>query len=458
MCDLTVPRLREMLQFQSQDYIIPYVSRAQFEAWQDTWPDLTNDKDRENYWLRYTHTYVPVGDGSITAPGLIIKYFRNFEGYSSDLSPDSSKTPDMAILPTASDFPTFTVEVGFTEQWPLLLEDARLFLTGTGGTTKFVVLIKLSEEVPTGEYTNRLTGEKVKCWKAKENQFQWPLPVLVIEEDQESTQADHEKETEVPRLPTPPTPPDRADIGDKQVLDILQASLTTYFVSAHLSGILLPPLLSPLSATLYLYRRREPSSEGTADSNGDVDPAIFCQSKIPFMEFDKVVTDATFTLNLSDLYTGALDELEFVDLPEPARDGIKNESVITYDLAILVEDILNARPRMAKKRAGQRSRKVLEAWHAGVTKEQAAAQARENSLFGEKHSRAARKRVKGEEERAEGDLRRENTQRTFVAVKKARVQEALKEMSDDSRSESSDPSEVENGDTNDKDWTEADGR
>jgi len=73
LCDLTVPRLRELVQFHGEDYIIPYVSKEQFEAWQDTWPDLTDDKDRENHWLRYTHADVPVGNGSITAPGLIIK-------------------------------------------------------------------------------------------------------------------------------------------------------------------------------------------------------------------------------------------------------------------------------------------------------------------------------------------------------------------------------------------------
>jgi len=361
----------------------------------------------------------------------------------------------MAIVPTASDFPTFAVEVGFSEQWPLLLEDARLFLTGTGGTTKFVVLIKLSEEVPIGEYTNRVTGERVKCWKAKENQFWWPQ--LVLEDDKEGERDDHDKEIEVPSLPTPPSPPNRADIRDKHVLDTIQVSLATYFVDAHSAGILLPPLLSPLSATLYLYRLRKPSYESTEDSNGDVDPAIFCQSKIPFMELDKAVADATLQLHISDLYPDTLNELDRVDLPEPARDAIKHESVITYDLTILVEDILNARPKMAQKRAGQRSRKVLEAWHLGVTTEQAVAQAREKNLSGEKDSRAARKRVNREGEGEERDLGREYVQRTFTAVKRVRVQEALKEMSNGSESDSGDQSE-DDDDAKVEDWTEGDCR
>ncbi|KAI5781087.1 hypothetical protein DFH27DRAFT_581993 [Peziza echinospora] len=43
--------------------------------------------------------------------------------------------------------PTMVIEVGFSQKWKSLMEDAWLFLTGTGGINTLVVLVKL-DEVP----------------------------------------------------------------------------------------------------------------------------------------------------------------------------------------------------------------------------------------------------------------------------------------------------------------------
>ena len=60
----------------------------------------------------------------------------------------------------------------------MIIEDARLFLTGAKGVTRSVVLIHLAEEVARGEYTNRVTGQKVKCWKAIQVRYKWPGALL----------------------------------------------------------------------------------------------------------------------------------------------------------------------------------------------------------------------------------------------------------------------------------------
>ncbi|KAI5779890.1 hypothetical protein DFH27DRAFT_469778, partial [Peziza echinospora] len=61
------------------------------------------------------------------------------------LSASASKTPDFCIRPRGLLFPTLAVEVGWCESLAKLRADACLFLTGTGGVTRAVVLIRFVE-------------------------------------------------------------------------------------------------------------------------------------------------------------------------------------------------------------------------------------------------------------------------------------------------------------------------
>ena len=73
--------------------------------------------------------------------------FRGFGGhvYDGRLSRFAAKIPDLALLPNGKEFPTVATEVGFTESWQHLLEDAQLWLYGTYGTTMSVLLFVLHE-------------------------------------------------------------------------------------------------------------------------------------------------------------------------------------------------------------------------------------------------------------------------------------------------------------------------
>ena len=136
--------------------------------------------------------------------------------------------------------------------WPSLLEDARLFLTGTENVTKVVLLIMLVEEKARGEYTNPATKEKVKCWIARENMFRWPC---VQKEEAENSTCDRDHPQAVPMavssgdpsrcndilVPIPPLPPDPMDVDNADVIRSTGSLLETYFLSTGAVNLLFPP-------------------------------------------------------------------------------------------------------------------------------------------------------------------------------------------------------------------------
>ncbi|KAF8418685.1 hypothetical protein EV426DRAFT_617970 [Tirmania nivea] len=127
----------------------------------------------------------------------------------------------------------------------------------------------------------------------------------------------------------PPPPPNTEDINNHHIFDDLHDRLTTYFLTAEEQGTLLPPLLEPLSATLYLYHLRDTSSPLAPDANDETDTILFCQTKIPFMERDLPIPEASFELELGKLYPAPSSEGHIsVEVPELARNLIANEEKI----------------------------------------------------------------------------------------------------------------------------------
>ncbi|KAF8429483.1 hypothetical protein BGX38DRAFT_1232996 [Terfezia claveryi] len=414
LCDLTPPLLLELIQFYGQDYIILHVSCIQFEHWLSLYPELENDRNRENNWLRYMHAEVSIDQG-VSVPGLIVKCmpsayhdscstflieetiafglscftntaFHNFTNYASNLSSTTGKTPDMVIVVGDLRFPTIAIEVGFSEQWALLLEDARLFLIGMRGITKFIVLIHLAEEIAKGEYMNYLTGEKVKCWKAKEAQFRG-LEMLFGEvgsagddkgsasdegstSDEKDCGNEHNRGTKegstskeyntckfysnglhienIQTILIPPLPPNIEDINNQHLFDDLHYQLTIYFLTAEVQGTFLPPLLELLSAMLYYYHLCDTSSPVAPDANNETDTTLFYQTNIPFMEQDLPIPEASFELELGKLYPALFSEGHIgVEVPKLVQKLILNEEKIVYNLVVLgieiTEDLAGSR-------------------------------------------------------------------------------------------------------------------
>lgn len=449
--DLTPTILRTLI---SSDYgsniVYPNVSSDEYEAWLRTFPELLEANTHDARLNYFTHAYTLVkdtGGQTISIPSLIVKCmpspwheacssyimseaiqgvarispgglrklglrcranweFSNFTpkcDTGSQLSRTAKKIPDVAFGRLSDNFPTLVVEVGFSELWPSLMEDARLFLTGTENVTKVVLLIKLMEQKVNGDYTNPITEEKVKCWKAKANMFHWPGDAVEEQEVEEPRDADSQNSW--PPIPTPPPPPDPKDIGNNPILEKLEFALETYFLATDALRILFPPLIAPITATLYRYRQRSP--EDTIDANGDPSLDLFCTAKISFLEDNKVVQGAKFVLGLHDI------------LGTDSEIGSSQEGV-EYDLGLLAQDIVEENLNMRKKRARIRAKKVLEHWIAGVRERSASLLNRVRQELvvgvGEKKTRSTRKRVR------HGVLVGNDRCTSFIGFKKQRLQ------------------------------------
>jgi len=436
--DLTPTILRTLISSDyGSDVVYPNVSSDQYEAWLRTFPELLEANSHDTRLIYFTHAYTLVRDASgqtaVSVPSLIVKCmpspwheacssyimseaiqgvarispgglrnlglrcranweFSNFTpscDAGSQLSRTAKKIPDVAFGRLSDSFPTLAVEVGFSELWPSLLEDARLFLTATENVTKVVLLIKLVEQKANGDYANPITGQKVKCWKAKANMFRWPGTAVEEQEVQGGDPADAEEPPDAnsqnsqPPIPTPPPPPDPKGIDSNPTLEELECVLETYFLATDALGILFPPLIAPLTATLYRYRRRSP--EDTIDANGNHTLDLFCTTRIPFLEDNEVVRGAKFALGLHNILASDPEVSSF-------------PGAVEYDLELLAQDIVEENRNMQKKRARVRAKKVLEHWVAGIRKQTASLL---NSVrlelvvgVGEKETRSTRKRVR----------------------------------------------------------------
>ncbi|KAG0134922.1 hypothetical protein HOY82DRAFT_634538 [Tuber indicum] len=68
-----------------------------------------------------------------------------FEGFGGKWSGGSSKLPDAFATLKTTRFPAIVCESGFSESWDNLMDDARLWLLGTEGQTKIVVVLSFTE-------------------------------------------------------------------------------------------------------------------------------------------------------------------------------------------------------------------------------------------------------------------------------------------------------------------------
>ena len=70
--------------------------------------------------------------------------------------------PDALLFPDSRQWPTICVEVGYTETYQKLLEDASLLLEGSSGRIGLVILIKVT---PLKRGETEITEAFVEVWK-----------------------------------------------------------------------------------------------------------------------------------------------------------------------------------------------------------------------------------------------------------------------------------------------------
>ncbi|KAF8423931.1 hypothetical protein EV426DRAFT_601782 [Tirmania nivea] len=128
-----------------------------------------------------------------------------------------------------------------------------MWLYHTNEEVHLVVLIKLLE-VPPARYIT-MAGETISRSRARKTQFEWPTSQLLFE-GRTLEQEFHLRSS-------------RNDVADRetsieQILFDIRAATREYLLQADREGTLIPPLVEPIDATIYVYRRKE--------DNGDVSP------------------------------------------------------------------------------------------------------------------------------------------------------------------------------------------
>jgi len=127
----------------------------------------------------------------------------------------------------------------------------------------------------------------------------------------------------------------------------VEALLADHYLSADSSGSLIPPLVEPVDATVYLFRRRtelevEPEPDWADPTpDGYFKRLLSCHFKLKFMDNDTPIPGVKpLVMHLNEI------------LGNNDQDEAK---VITYDLKELGDVIMMERPRMQKHRAIDRA-------------------------------------------------------------------------------------------------------
>ena len=90
----------------------------------------------------------------------------------------SRKIPDGIMGLAQGGLPNIVIEVGFSEKWCDLIEDAKLYLTKTDELVEMVVILEINEQKPSinkgNMYYNPKDGEQLSNSKAFKQKLVWP--------------------------------------------------------------------------------------------------------------------------------------------------------------------------------------------------------------------------------------------------------------------------------------------
>ncbi|KAI5781985.1 hypothetical protein DFH27DRAFT_616388 [Peziza echinospora] len=241
--------------------------------------------------------------------------FRGFSGVAG-LGALASKTPDFCVRPRDSRFPTLAVEVGWSESLPKLVADANLFLTGTGGVTKFVVLVRLVEAFP-ATYLRADGASAVSHSHAVEH-LKHAMPAAFT--------------------------------------DAIHAATAATALADHYAAnkaTLVPPLLGALSGTALVYVRAADARQAAREPQNAKFPGITCIHEIPFLADNRPLDTAATTLRLplADIIPSIRD-----------ADGPAPQQSIAFNLTLLARTILDEIPQMEHHRAVKRARQSIKTY------------------------------------------------------------------------------------------------
>ncbi|KAI5781634.1 hypothetical protein DFH27DRAFT_309168 [Peziza echinospora] len=239
-----------------------------------------------------------------------VREYTGFTGIAG-LSGAAAKIPDFSIRGAHARFPSFVVECGWSESLAKLQADAALFLLGSRGATKVVVLVNLREKFPAA-YAEGSHSHAVSVLKH--------------------------------RLPP-------AYTGERCI-----DSLAEFYVATK--ATLVPPLVGAIDGTAMVYARTKPEESATRPHlKPDAKfPGITCVCEIPFLADSTPRVDGavTFELALADILEGG----------GGGGGGGAAGSGIAFNLGALAAAIIKETPIMEWHRAVKRARHTLEAYDA----------------------------------------------------------------------------------------------
>ncbi|KAI5781983.1 hypothetical protein DFH27DRAFT_283869 [Peziza echinospora] len=261
------------------------------------------------------------------------------------IQPGQSSGPSAA----AESFPTVAVEVGFWQTWEWLVEDARLFLLGTGGLTMVVVVVRVTEEPSKELATDTIQATPSRKTNTKQRKFVWPDggAINVVGTAQVGHQAPLTVQSQ-------PHITDTADEIKKKM-----ALVKRWYLAQNAGGHLRPRLVGRISAVVYAFRRKQRDVEPTSGSGSQdmapdddvdtfTDPFILMSSKHPFLLHDTPISEATLPIPISHLY----------GRNQPMSHA-HSAQIVEWDMTALGEAITEERSRMEQVRAWKRAEEAI---------------------------------------------------------------------------------------------------
>lgn len=294
-----------------------------------------------------------------------------FSGFSSEYAVDSEKIPDAFVKLVGITHPSVVVETGWAEKMADLRKDAKIWLCGTKGVTRVVIVVCFTEgkspiAIPTEPDEESLDkDEHSAAGTVNQNTAGAATP---HEPSQEPTAEDANSghDEKIPNSISSTTLPSvEEDSAESSLISsITKATIFTDLVasllSLHSNNSLTKPLLGPVSGTLHLFR---------ANSTFKSIIEFYTTSFLP-------PRDPSFRLSFADLLSPEL----------ASKHGLDPEDGLDFDMAEL-RDVADAQMvDMCRERAGRWAKTLMKekgVWGKAVTSAERMRRKRARSGSGE---------------------------------------------------------------------------
>lgn len=280
-----------------------------------------------------------------------------FSGFSPENVVDLERTPDAFVKVAGMTHPSVVVETGWAKKMADLRKDASIWLCGTMGVTRVVIVVCFTEGKSPIAATDKPDEDPVK----KDE-----LPAAGTGTDNQNTAGTATPAAEDVNIIPPTASPSVSEESAESSLisNITKATVFTDLVasllSLHSSNNLTKPLIGPISGTLHLFRAN-PTFKSIIE--------FYTTSILP-------PGDPSFRLSFADLLS-----------PELASEhGLDPEDGLDFDMVELRDVVEAQMVDMRRERAGRRAKTLMKekgVWGKAMTFRESKRRKRAGSESGE---------------------------------------------------------------------------